>query len=59
MSEKYIKVKVRKFNISEKFSIGEYVEWDGEVYKFLGYEYGTYPVVEDLETGKTKTLPHY
>lgn len=36
--ERYIKVKVRKFNMSEHFSIGEYVEWDNIVYKFLGYE---------------------
>ena len=56
--ERYVKIKVRKFNLSEKFSIGEYVEWNNIVYKFLGYEYGTYPVVEDIETGETKTLPH-
>lgn len=58
MEDKFIKVKVRKFNMSESFQNGEYVEFDGVVYKFLGYEWGTYPVVEDLETGKTKTLPH-
>lgn len=57
--EEYIKVKVRNFNLSDSFKEGEYVRWKDKVYKFRGWEYGTYPVVEDLETGETITLPHY
>ena len=60
MSEKYIyiKVKVKDLNDSD-LSKGDYIEWNGEVFKFLGWEYGTYPIAENLETGETITLPHF
>jgi len=57
--EEYIKVKVRQFNLSDDFKVGDLVSWEGIAYKFKGWDYGTYPVVEDLETGETKNLPHY
>lgn len=59
MAEKYrkIKVKIKNLNDSDLRS-GDYIEWKDEVYKFLGWEYGTYPVAENLETGETITLPH-
>ena len=60
MSEKYvdIKVKVKQFGF-EEIEIGDYVEYNNKVYKFIGYEWGTYPIAEDIETGETVTLPHY
>ena len=57
--EEYTKVKVKQFNLSDNFKKGDFVSWEGTVYKFLGWDYGTYPIVEDLETGETKNLPHY
>lgn len=56
--ERYIKIRVKKFG-SEEIQVGDYVEWEDVVYKFLGYEYGTYPIAENIETGETVTLPHY
>lgn len=56
--ERYIKIRVKKFG-SEEIQVGDYVEWKDVVYKLLGYEYGTYPIAENIETGETVTLPHY
>lgn len=58
MSDKYVKIKVKDFNLS-KLKVGDYFEYNNVIYKFLGYEYGTYPIGEDIETNKTVTLPHY
>lgn len=60
MLEKYveIKVKVKQFGF-EEIEVGDYVEYNNKVYKFIGYEWGTYPIGEDVETGETVTLPHY
>lgn len=55
--EKYIKVEVK--TLSDNPKEGDFIEYNDVIYKFLGYEYGTYPVVKNLETGETITLPHY
>ena len=55
---KYVKIKVKKFNLN-KLKVGDFFEYNEVIYKFLGYEYGTYPIGENLETGETVTLPHY
>jgi hypothetical protein len=55
---KYVKIKVKKFNLN-KLKVGDFFEYNEVIYKFLGYEYGTYPIGENVETGKTVTLPHY
>lgn len=56
--DKYVKIKVKKFNLN-KLKVGDFFEYNEIVYKFLGYEYGTYPIGENVETGETVTLPHY
>ena len=50
-----------KFGIDniDQIEIGDYIEYKDVIYKFLGYEYGTYPVGENIKTGETVTLPHY
>ena len=55
---KYVKIKVKKFNLN-KLKVGDFFEYKDVVYKFLGYEYGTYPIGENVETGETVTFPHY
>jgi hypothetical protein len=55
---KYVKIKVKNFNIN-KLKVGDFFEYNEVIYKFLGYEYGTYPIGENIETGETVTLPHY
>lgn len=55
---KYVKIKVKKFNLN-KLKVGDFFEYNEIIYKFLGYEYGTYPIGENVETGETVTLPHY
>lgn len=55
---KYVKIKVKKFNLN-KLKVGDFFEHNEVVYKFLGYEYGTYPIGENVKTGETLTLPHY
>jgi hypothetical protein len=55
---KYLKIKVKKFNLN-KLKVGDFFEYNEVIYKFLGYEYGTYPIGENVETGETVTLPHY
>lgn len=53
-----IRVYVKELNDSD-LRPNDYVNWQGDTYKFLGWEYGTYPIVEDLDTGETKSLPHF
>lgn len=58
MKEIRITHKVKQFGV-DNVETGEYMEYKDVIYKFLGYEYGTYPIGENIETGKTVTLPHY
>lgn len=53
-----VEVEVKEFGCDE-LSEGDYVEYNDVIYKFLGYEYGTYPIAENIETGETVTLPYY
>jgi len=60
MSKKvvYIKHKVKKFGV-DKIKVGDYIEYNDKVYKFEGYDYGTYPIARDIETNEQIQLPHY
>ena len=42
-----------------KVSKGDYLEYKGKLYKFDGYDYGTYPMATNVETGEQIQLPHY
>lgn len=53
-----IEIEVKKFGVDD-IKVNDYMEYKGIIYKFLGYEYGTYPIGENVETGETVTLPHY
>jgi hypothetical protein len=55
---KYLKIKVKNLSDND-LKVGDYFEYNDIIYKFLGYEYGTYPVGENVKTGETITLPHY
>ena len=56
--EKYVKIKVKNLWDND-LKVGDFIEYNEVIYKFLGYEYGTYPIGENVETGETVTLPHY
>jgi hypothetical protein len=42
-----------------KVSEGDYLEYNGELYIFNGYDFGTYPLATHIETGEQIKLPHY
>ena len=42
-----------------KLSKGDYLEYKGQLYKFDGYDYGTYPMATNVKTGEQIQLPHY
>lgn len=54
----FVEHEVKKFG-EDDISVNDYIEYKDEIYKFLGYEYGTYPVAENIKTKETITLPHY
>lgn len=58
MKKVLIQVDVKKWDDSD-LEVGDYIEYKGEVYKFDGYEFGTYPIATDIETGKQIELPSY
>lgn len=53
-----IEVEVKDFGY-EDVEVGDFIEYDDEVYIFEGYEYGTYPIARNLKTNEQVTLPHY
>jgi hypothetical protein len=55
--EKYVIIKKKVVSIDDAKE-GDYVEYNGEIYKFLGWDYGSYPVLED-EEGEVKTIYPY
>lgn len=55
--EKYVNIKKKVVSI-EDAKEGDYVEYNNEIYKFLGWDYGTYPVLEDSE-GEVHTIYPY
>ena len=55
--EKYAVVRVKVKDLSDDdLKKGDYVDYRGDVYKFLGYEYGTYTILENIFTGDIKEL---
>ena len=57
---KKVKIELEvKEGFSDELKVGEYFTYKGSVYKFDGYEYGTYPYATNLETDEQIQLPHY
>jgi hypothetical protein len=57
---KYVHIKVKVKKLSDKtLKKGDYVEFENKTYKFDGWDFGTYPMVIDLETNEQIQLPHY
>lgn len=52
-----IKIKVKKWGVDD-VKVGDYVEYKSQVVKFLGYDYGTYPFGEDVESKEIIELPY-
>ena len=42
----------------EDLKEGDYIDYDGVIYRFDGYEYGTYPIATNIKTGEQEQLPH-
>jgi len=38
---------------------GSYIEYKDEIYKFDGYDFGTYPMATNIKTKEQIQLPHY
>jgi hypothetical protein len=55
--EKYITI-IKKVVSIEEASKGDYVEYNGEIYKFLGWSHGTYPLLEDSEGKEHEIYPY-
>ncbi len=51
-------MKIKKFKLN-KTKAGDLCKHNGQLCKFLGYEYGTYPILEVVETGEHIQLKHY
>tara|TARA_Y100000389_G_scaffold144286_1_gene142607 strand:+ start:224 stop:400 length:177 start_codon:yes stop_codon:yes gene_type:complete len=57
---KKIKIELEvKEGFSDDLKVGEYFVYKGEVYQFDGYDWGTYPMATNLETGEQKKFTHY
>jgi hypothetical protein len=56
--EKYINIRKKVLTIEEAKK-GDYVEYKGQIYKFIGWDYGTYPVLEDEEGEQLTIYPYY
>ena len=50
---------VKDFRFVSEPIVGEFYLYEGSVYSLIGYEYGTYPIGKNIETGELFTLPHY
>ena len=50
---------IKDFRFVSDPSVNDLYIYDDRVFVFIGYEYGTYPIGKDIETGETFTLPHY
>ena len=57
--ENYVLIKTKVKKLSSKLIKGDYIEYNGKVYLFEGWDYGTYPICRDLETNEQVVLPHY
>lgn len=58
MKKVWIEVEVKDWE-DKTLEPNDFVEYEDRIYRFKGYEYGTYPICEDLLTGEIITLPHY
>lgn len=38
---------------------GSYIEYKDEIYKFDGFDYGTYPIATNIKTEEQIELPYY
>jgi hypothetical protein len=56
MSKKLIEVEVKCWD-NPNLKVGDYLEYEGEIYKFDGYECGTYPFATHIDTGEQIELP--
>jgi len=54
-----IKIELEQFSPDKSYKKGDLFYWEGGVYKFDGYDFGTYPMAENIETGEQKQLPQY
>jgi hypothetical protein len=56
-NEKFAVIRVKVKDLSDDdLKKGDFVDYRGNVYKFLGYEYGTYTTLENVFTGEIKQL---
>lgn len=53
-----IEVEIKDWD-NPDLKVGDFLEYKGEVYKFDGYEWGTYSIATHIETGKQIELPSY
>jgi hypothetical protein len=55
--ETYITIKVEPKDLFDKSVVdGDYVEYQGRIYKFCGWEYGHTAHLTDIETNETITV---
>jgi hypothetical protein len=60
MKKVVIEVEVKDFcSEMESIQVDDYIKYNGDVYQFIGYEWGTYPIARNVLTNETVTLPHY
>ena len=43
----------------EECKKGDYVEYNGKVYEWVGWSWGTYPNIKDIETGEVTEIYPY
>lgn len=53
-----IEVEVKGLSDND-LKVGDYIEYRGKVYKFEGWEYGSNPIIKDIETGEQSILDFY
>lgn len=43
-------MKIKKYKPEKTYYKGDLIKYKGKTVKFVGYDFGTYPIAEDLET---------
>lgn len=51
-----IEIEIKEYGIDD-IEVGDLLEYDGDVIRFSGYDYGTYPFGVSIITGETIDLP--
>lgn len=60
MEKEIITLEVELKTLDDKdLKKGDYIKFEGEIYRFDGYEWGTYPIATNVKTGEQRELPHY